>query len=195
MAERVKEYRKFSREVLWVAVAQLIPKVKGFLTFPILTKALGAAQYGIWAQIQVTLCLFSPLVLLGTNTAMRRFLPVEKEKQNIKNNFWAVVALAFFNGFLLLGVIYFFSPYIVSKLFKADDAVFLLRIAAVLLPLSSINQVFLEFFVTFGKSKTYTFFRAATDMVTMVLILLFLMQWYITVLIRKDLNLNWYWLM
>lgn len=176
MVERVKEYQKFSREVLWVALAQLIPKVKGFLIFPVLAKALGAAQYGVWSQIQVTLGLFFPLVLLGTNTAMRRFLPGERGKQSIRNNFWAVIALAFLNGFLLSGLIYFLSPYIVSKLFKTEDAIFLLRVAAVLLPLTSINQVFLEFFVTFGQSKTYTFFRAATDMVTMVLIIYFLMH-------------------
>ena len=178
-SEKTKEenpYKKFLTEVIWVGLAQFLPRIQGFITFPLITKTLGAENYGIYSQILVTIGLISPFALLGINTAMRRFLSGEKDKHRLAGSFWAALSIVAFNGLLLLIGLYFVSPYLVKSIFKTEDALSLLRIAAILIPLMRVSQTLLEYFVTFEQSKKYTFFNITQDILFISLIVYFLLQ-------------------
>jgi O-antigen/teichoic acid export membrane protein len=178
-SKRTKEehpYKKFLTEVIWVGLAQFLPMIKGFIIFPLITKTLGAESYGIYSQILVTIGLISPFALLGLPTAMMRFLPGEKGKHRLAGTFWAALSIIAFNGLLLLIGLYFVSPYLIKSVFKTEYALSLLRIAAILIPVMTVNQTLLWYFVTFEQSKKYTFFNVTNDVLFVSLIIYFLLQ-------------------
>jgi len=176
MENQRKEYKKFSREVIFVAIAQWLPKLKGFIILPFIIKILGAEKYGIWSQLLVTLSLIYPFSILGLNTAFRRFLPGKEDKAELRNDFWAAIFLIFFNALILSVGFYFLSPHFVKLFFKTEETLTLLYLVAILIPLSAINQIFLESFVTFGQSKKYIFFILGKEIIEIPLIIYFLLH-------------------
>jgi O-antigen/teichoic acid export membrane protein len=52
-------YKKFTHDVGLIGATQLSLILVGLILIPIITKTLGAYQYGIWAQITVTISLLS----------------------------------------------------------------------------------------------------------------------------------------
>ncbi|NQE44582.1 hypothetical protein C5S31_00995 [ANME-1 cluster archaeon GoMg2] len=48
------EYKLFAQRVGLMGITTLIVNLRGLIFIPILTKTLGASDYGIWAQIIVT---------------------------------------------------------------------------------------------------------------------------------------------
>jgi len=172
--ERSSSWR-FSWAVIFVSTAQFLVRGLGLITIPIKTKVLGVVDYGIYSQILVTVGLIAPFAQLGLGTAMRRFLPGEKDTDKVRNDFWGVVALVLFNGLVLSAGLYFLSPYIVAHIFKVDKAVTLLQIAVLLVPVTTLNMISLQYFVTFEQSKKYMFLFTSQSVIEVGLIAYFLL--------------------
>ena len=64
-----------------IGIAEVVLRLKGLLLMPILTRAFGAVNYGIWAQVSVITCMLIPLMVMGTDSALLRFLPGKDEKE------------------------------------------------------------------------------------------------------------------
>lgn len=58
-------YQKFAKNVLVIGVTQVLVVLSGIILLPLITKTLGAHDYGIWAQVQVTLTLVVSFARLG----------------------------------------------------------------------------------------------------------------------------------
>lgn len=169
-------FQKFAIEVILVAIAQFFSRGRGLIVLPIIAKSLGVVNYGIYSQVLVTIGLFSPFALLGLHTGMRRLLPGEKDEQKVKSVFWAALAIIMFNSLVLVGGLYLFSPLLVEGVFKVDEAVFFLRVAAILIPVFVINQVFLEYFVVFKQSRKYMYLSLLKDITFIGLVAYFLLS-------------------
>ena len=52
-------YKKFAKDVGLMSITQIILGLQAFLLLPILTKFLGATNFGIWSQIKITVSLLS----------------------------------------------------------------------------------------------------------------------------------------
>ena len=92
----MSEYTIFAKRIGLVGVAQTIVSLKGLIILPILTKTLGASDYGIWAQILITVSLLQPFIILGLDSSILRFLSsVEKEKvvQGVITVFFVVAVM------------------------------------------------------------------------------------------------------
>ena len=60
-------YRRFIKDVGLIGITQALIGLGGFFLLPIITRTLGPYEYGIWAQINTTVSLLSPLALMGYN--------------------------------------------------------------------------------------------------------------------------------
>ncbi|MGB2632169.1 MAG: hypothetical protein WBC48_04625, partial [Minisyncoccales bacterium] len=58
-------YRKFTKDMAIIALVQLFYALEGIIILPIITKLMGAENYGAWTQLQVTITLAIPLITLG----------------------------------------------------------------------------------------------------------------------------------
>jgi len=169
------QHKKFFGEVALVALAQWLPKIEGFVILPFIVGLLGVGQYGIWSQISVTIALVYPFSALGICTAMKRFLPGKTESE-VKNDFWAAVLFISITSFVLAILLFILSPIVVSLFFKSAGALLLLRISAILIPLTILNQLFLDVFIIFGQSKRYSILILGKETVEMVLLIYFLLH-------------------
>jgi O-antigen/teichoic acid export membrane protein len=65
-----------------MAVGEVAIRLKAIVLLPLLTHYFGTTRYGAWAQVAVFAGLVPPLIVLGTDTAISRFLPgTEPEHQ------------------------------------------------------------------------------------------------------------------
>jgi O-antigen/teichoic acid export membrane protein len=123
-------YKKFTHDVGLIGATQLLLKLGGLILIPIITKTLGAYQYGIWAQISVTISLLTPLVMLGLSTTIVRFLAGEKEKDKIREGFLSVVAVIIFTGSLLSVLLFCSSDFLASTVFGDINASYFIKAAS-----------------------------------------------------------------
>ena len=84
MATLENSYQKFAKDVGIIGVTSILTSLSGIILLPLLTKTLGSHDYGIWAQVQVTIGLALGFVGLGLPYAMTRFLPSKKDKWEIQ---------------------------------------------------------------------------------------------------------------
>lgn len=78
--KRMYSYSKFTKHVFLVGLVNLLGVLQGIIFLPIITKILGAQDYGIWTQLKITLGLLVPFTFLGLNDALVRFLPGAKNE-------------------------------------------------------------------------------------------------------------------
>ena len=63
-------YRNFTKDIWIIGFTNVLVALSGLLLLPIVTKNLGIQDYGIWAQISVTIGFIAPPVLLGLPGAL-----------------------------------------------------------------------------------------------------------------------------
>jgi O-antigen/teichoic acid export membrane protein len=63
------------RGAAYLTAVELVVKARGLIILPLLTKYLGAEQFGIWSQTSAIAATVTPLIVLGTDSAVIRYLP------------------------------------------------------------------------------------------------------------------------
>lgn len=82
--------QRYFRNVGILGATEVVLRLRGLVLMPILTKAYGAVNYGIWAQVSLIVSIVGPLIILGTDSAVMRFLPGQT-KQEIRRGFSTLV--------------------------------------------------------------------------------------------------------
>src|SRR3989344_2820995 len=88
-------YKKFTKYVSLITLINITGQLKGIIVLPIITKLLGAMDFGIWTQLRVTVNLLTPFILLDLPSSIVRFLAAEKNKEEIQEGVYSVLALVF----------------------------------------------------------------------------------------------------
>jgi len=162
-------YKKFTKDVIFLGITQLFNAISGFIILPIITKVLGAENYGIWTQLTVTLALLSPFVLAGFPYSIVRFLPSEKDKKNIQDIVWSTFAIVFFASLIILLFFIYFATSI--SLFFGCDKI-LVQILPIIIIFSCLNQIFLSTLRALQKIGLYCFFTILGSLGESLLIIL-----------------------
>jgi O-antigen/teichoic acid export membrane protein len=151
-------YKKFTQDVGLIGITQLLLRLGGLILIPIITKTLGAYQYGIWAQILVTISLLTPLVMLGLSATIVRFLSGEKDKEKIREGFLSVAAVILFTGSLLSVILFWSSDFLASAVFSDINASYFVKAASFLVLITALDEITLSYFRTFQQIKTFSAF-------------------------------------
>src|SRR5438309_7277682 len=64
-----------------LALTELALRLRGIVLIPVLTKYLGAVNFGVWAQVSVISSMLSPVLALGLDSAVVRFLPGRPKRE------------------------------------------------------------------------------------------------------------------
>ena len=154
-------YQKTARDTIFIGIATLLQFLIGLVQLPLLTKTLGAHDYGIWSQVNVTIGLILPLTSLGLGSAMVRFLAAEKNKGEIQNQFYSVVSVSFMVNLIASLVLIALAYPLAVNFF--DGAVQIVRITGILILLAPISLTYLGLIRTFQQIKRYSIFIIAED--------------------------------
>jgi O-antigen/teichoic acid export membrane protein len=169
-------YQKFARDVFIIGIANALVALSGIIFMPLITKTLGAYDYGIWAQVQVTIGLVLGFVGLGLPYAMTRFLPAKTNREEIQEEFYSVFCLVFLVT-LVVSIILIAAADFIGRAFF-DGATVIVRITGLIILVWSLDQVFLSLFRAFRQMKRYALFTVVNQYVQVGLITYFVLNGY-----------------
>jgi Membrane protein involved in the export of O-antigen and teichoic acid len=148
------KYQQFIKDVGLIGITQTLTNLGSFFLLPVITKILGSYDYGIWAQINITVSLLSSLALMGLSTGVIRFLSSEKDKDKIREGFFSVIFFVSFTGLLVSIVIFLLSDFLAASIFKDTHTSGYIKVGAFLIFLSAVNQISIFYFRIFQQTKT-----------------------------------------
>lgn len=149
-----KSYRKFTEDVSVIGVTQVILAFKPIILLALLTKSLGAHDYGIWAQVQVTIGLTLAFVSLGLGFAMVRLLPAKTSKEEIQEDFYSVFSLTFL-ATLIASIALIAGADVIARAFF-ENATQIVRITGLIVLVWSLDSVSITLFRVFRQMKTHS---------------------------------------
>jgi len=148
-------YQKFTKDIGIIGLTNLAGILRGLIILPIITKLLGAENYGIWTQLIVTLSLITPIATLGLPYTLVRFLAVEKNTKEIQDGIWSVfIIILSVTLVITLGLFLFSKP--ISIFFNCSQV--LIQILAFIIIFECLNLIFFNIFRAFQEIKKYSFF-------------------------------------
>ena len=153
------EYRKFTKDVGIVGIAEILMKVRGIILIPVIAKTLGASEYGIYATLMATISLLAPISTLGLLGSMVRFLAGEKNKKEIQEGYYSVLSLVFLCSFFISVLLFLFAPTLASTVFGDPQAAPVIKIGTFLILIQALQGVNLHFFLTFRRIFRYSLFQ------------------------------------
>lgn len=169
-------YQKFAKDVLIVGAAHGLVALTGLLLLPLFTKFLGAHDYGIWAQVMVTIGLVLPLVTLGLPAAMLRFLPAKTDKGEIQEGFYSVFCLTFLVTLLFSLAIILSADFIADTFF--EGATEIVRIVGLIILVMVPNVICLSLFRALRQMKKFSIFMIAEAYAQVALIAYLILNGY-----------------
>lgn len=92
-------YLKFAKHTFIMGVLHASGLLQSLVFLPVITKILGAEDYGIWSQLKITMNLLVPLSFLGLGAALERFIAGEKNREKIQEGVYS--SLTFVSGIIL----------------------------------------------------------------------------------------------
>jgi O-antigen/teichoic acid export membrane protein len=167
-------FDKFAKDVAIIGLSETIYGLGVLLiSLPLITKNIGASEYGIWAQILVTVSLLVPVVLIGLSQSLIRYLAAEKKAQNIREYFFSSILFVILWGSIVSLVVYFSADWLAATVFKDPNTSIYIEIGSSLIVLTAIAQLSILYFRIFRFIKTYAALRILTMLINVFLIFLF----------------------
>jgi len=133
-------YLKFVKHIIIVGTADLLGMAQGLIFLPVITKILGAEDYGIWAQLKITMCLLVPFTFLGLHEGLTRFLPGGKNKEEIQEGIYSSLLLIFAIALVLASLLMIFSNQ--AATFFRFDPIFI-KFLSLIIIFESLNTILL----------------------------------------------------
>ncbi|MFC1932408.1 oligosaccharide flippase family protein [Chloroflexota bacterium] len=147
-------YKKFTRDISISASADVVLRLKGFILMPILTKAFGTVNYGIWAQVGVMVGLLAVLAVMGIDGAVTRFLP-GKSREEVREGFYTYILFQLAICILFCLALVFSSQFMAESFFDSvENARFVILAGAYLISTQLANGL-RRYFRIFTQMKTF----------------------------------------
>ena len=152
-------YQKFAKNVVIIGITNLLFFLGGLILLLLLTKTLGARDYGIWAQVDVTIQLVLVIAGLGLPFALSRFLAAETDRGKLQDGFYSaftIVTLVTLAASILLIVLA--EP--IAKAFF-EGATQIVMITSLIILVWSLDTMFFNLFNARFQMLTYGLFTIA----------------------------------
>ncbi|MDY6892972.1 MAG: flippase [Chloroflexota bacterium] len=152
-------YEKYAKDVFVIGSTNALVALSGIILLPLLTKTLGAHDYGIWSQVQVTIQLVVGIVGLGLPFAIIRFFPVKTSKGEIREEFYSALCVTFFVTLIISLAMILAADFIARVLF--EDATDIVRITGLIILVMSLTVLCQSLFRAFRQMKKVSVFMLA----------------------------------
>ncbi|MDW5548935.1 flippase [Methanosarcina sp.] len=150
-------YQKFAKDVGFIGTVQVLTSLGTFFLLPIITKTLGTYDYGLWAQINTTVSLISPLALMGLSMGFVRFLSSETEIKIIREAVYSILFFVTIAGLFASFLLYMFAEPLATFGFKDSHATYFIQAGSLLILLNVIESISLFYFRIFRQIQTFSY--------------------------------------
>ncbi len=165
---------KILKDIGIVGLSQVLTSLGSFLLLPIITKTLGTYDYGIWAQISITVSLLSPIAVMGLAMGIVRFLSGEQNLQRVRESFYSVLFIVFSAGVFISTALYFASNFLAESIFGDPTASYYIQCGSFLVLLLALDQIALFYFRIFQKINTFaslSIFKSIGHLIVTIILL------------------------
>lgn len=139
-------------------------RLKGLVLLPLLTRYLGAVNYGIWAQVALLVGLVTPLVAAGLDTAATRFFPGLTEDER-RAQYSAVTAYMLLAAGIFTVVSWSLSEFLAEAVLADPEQARFVQLAGLLVITGFATQIARLHLRIIGRARLY----GATNVVQSVL--------------------------
>ncbi|HHV24883.1 MAG TPA: flippase [Methanosarcina sp.] len=150
-------YQKFAKDVGFIGTVQILTSLGTFFLLPIITKTLGTYDYGLWAQINITVSLISPLALMGLSMGFVRFLSSETETKIIREAVYSILFFVTVSGLLASLLLYIFAEPLATFGFRDPEATYFVQAGSLLILLNVIESISLFYFRVFRQIQKFSY--------------------------------------
>lgn len=170
----MREYKLFVQRIGLVGITKFIINFRGLILLPVLTKNLPIEEYGIWAQVMVTLGIIPSLMSFGLPGAMARFLPSAKAKEQFQEMFYSFLSVVIVSGLFVSVLMYIFSASIATLLFDGNFVI--VKILSLVIFFETIERVLFGYFRASQQIKNHSFLQFSKEFLLVVLVSIFVLQ-------------------
>jgi O-antigen/teichoic acid export membrane protein len=175
--EEIVSKEKFVKDTGIIGIANILLSLRELVLLPIIAKLVNISAYGIWTQLNVTLGLTIPLGILTLEAAIIRFLPGVKDKKRCGEILFTLLFIAFLNSSLLGLLTFLLAPFIANTFFETSDvALRVVRLVGLLIPISVLNLLSLNFFRALRWMRVYVFLSILERLGVLILIVCLLLS-------------------
>ncbi|ADI75107.1 multi antimicrobial extrusion protein MatE (plasmid) [Methanohalobium evestigatum Z-7303] len=167
-------YKLLAKRIGLVGLTNLLVSFSGIILLPILTKNIPVQDYGIWAQIVITLGLVPEFVMLGLQRAMHRFVPSIKTKENLQELVYSFLIFVLFTSLTISILIYIFSGIIASALF--DNQILIVKILSIIVLIESLNAFLKNYFRATQQVKIHSILQFTKTSLKIFFVVLFVLN-------------------
>src|SRR5437667_6836431 len=139
----------FVIDTLAAGVTQLLLRLRGLITLPLIAKLLGTAEYGIWAQVLAFIALTSSVVGLNLHIPMVRF--VSAERQRSKEVYATLLATTVILAATTAAILYIFSEPLGTILLKGQSLRPYIELSGLLIVFTNIRVLNLNAYRATGR--------------------------------------------
>jgi O-antigen/teichoic acid export membrane protein len=153
----MEEFRKkYFTDVTFISVLTVIARMRGLILLPVISRLIGLEGYGIWLQVSLTVGLMGNVFEVGLHSALVRFIPSLKKREDIADMYYSVLLFALSLGIIAAFVIYAFADVIAKLSLQLADVGYLFRIACVLVPINLVILMQQNYFRARMRVKLYS---------------------------------------
>lgn len=167
----MNQYKIFAQRIGLIGITNLILSLSNIILIPILTKNLSIEEYGIWAQLLVTVGIIPITILLGLPFTMNRFLAPLEKKEDIQEIFYSILFIVTIAGTIVSFLIYIFSNLIASKLF--DSNVIIVKIMCFIVFIECLNSLFFNYLRSTQQIKKYSILLSMQTLLNIIFVSFF----------------------
>jgi len=149
-------YKLFIQRIGLISLLNIIISFRNILLMPILTKSLGAFNYGIWSQITVTVSLLSLIAVLGLTQAEVRFLSGLKNIDDLQEGLYSIIILVIASSIGLSICLFMLSEFLARELLNEIQFKYLIILIGPIVLFSAVNSIMLAFLTARMRFKEYT---------------------------------------
>ncbi|MDD3566444.1 MAG: oligosaccharide flippase family protein [Methanothrix sp.] len=172
----MNEYKLFTQRIGLIGISNLMVGLSGIILIPILTKTLSIEDYGIWAQIMVTIGLIPSIVMLGLPYAMVRFLAGAKKKEDISEGFYSIAFIVLITSAVSSILLFLASDSIAAILF--DGNIDVAKTLSALVFVECLNSLMINYFRTFQRIRKYSTFTLIRTYLDLIVVAYFVLSGY-----------------
>ncbi|ABK15439.1 polysaccharide biosynthesis protein [Methanothrix thermoacetophila PT] len=165
--QSMSEYRLLAQRIGLIGLANVLVNLSGIFLLPILTKSLPVEDYGVWAQVNVTISLASVVICLGLSASMVRFMAAASSREEIQECFYSILAVVMLTGISAMLLIFCLAEPIARALFNGNVAV--TRALSVIVFVEAMNGLLFSYYRATQRMKLYAIFSVAVVYITIVL--------------------------
>jgi O-antigen/teichoic acid export membrane protein len=169
-------YKKFAKDVGIVAVSEIIIKFRPLIFLPIITKALGASDYGVYTTLLITVALLASISLFGLTSSLIRFLPSKKDRTEVSEVFSSISSFVLLASIIIAALVSLSSDFLADTVFGEPSSSNIIRIGIFLLPLTVMLDVIYSFFAMRRRMLEFSLVKLADAFIPVVLTIIFILN-------------------